>query len=70
MEAYSHQSACVLSVVRMINNLKTDNWVLPVMFTVCLDLRIVAQKADKQGIKNILLLLLYSSSLDGCFSYI
>lgn len=46
MEAYSHQSLCVTAVGRMLNNQKDENWCLPTMYTVCLDLRLVAQKAE------------------------
>ncbi|XP_053603386.1 PCI domain-containing protein 2 homolog [Plodia interpunctella] len=46
MEAYSHQSACVGAVVRLLQAQKEENWSLPLMYTVCLDLRLVAQKAE------------------------
>lgn len=46
MEAFEHQSACVACVVKLLQNQKEVNWGLPVMYTVCLDLRLVAQKAE------------------------
>ncbi|KOB64327.1 PCI domain-containing protein 2-like protein [Operophtera brumata] len=45
-EAYDHQSACVSCVVRLLQMQKEENWTLPLMYTVCLDLRLVAQKAE------------------------
>ncbi|KAM3967371.1 PCI domain-containing protein 2 [Aphomia sociella] len=46
MEAYNHQSICVASVVRLLQSQKEENWSLPLMYTVCLDLRLVAQRAE------------------------
>lgn len=46
MDAYLHQSLCVSSVVKMLQAQKEENWTLPLMYTVCLDLRLVAQKAE------------------------
>lgn len=46
MEAYEYQSACVSLVVRLLQMQKEENWTLSVMYTVCLDLRLVAQKAE------------------------
>ncbi|KPJ01261.1 PCI domain-containing protein 2-like [Papilio xuthus] len=46
MDAYENQSACVASVVKMLQGQKDENWSLPLMYTVCLDLRLVAQKAE------------------------
>lgn len=46
VEAYNHQSACVACVVRLLQAQKEENWTLPLMYTVCLDLRLVAQKAE------------------------
>ncbi|XP_034829645.1 PCI domain-containing protein 2 homolog [Maniola hyperantus] len=46
LEAYSHQSQCVSVTVKILQNLKEQNWCLPLMYTVCLDLRLVAQKAE------------------------
>lgn len=46
MEAYNHQSACVASVVKVMQMYKEENWTLPLMSTVCIDLRLVAQKYE------------------------
>ncbi|KAG6441418.1 PCI domain-containing protein 2 homolog [Manduca sexta] len=46
IDAYNHQSACVAAVVRLLQVQKEENWSLPLMYTVCLDLRLVAQKAE------------------------
>ncbi|CAH2243256.1 PCI domain-containing protein 2 homolog [Pararge aegeria] len=46
LEAYSHQSQCVVAIVKILQNQKEQNWCLPLMYTVCLELRLVAQKAE------------------------
>ncbi|CAK1599012.1 unnamed protein product [Parnassius mnemosyne] len=46
MGAYDNQSAFVAAVVRLLQGQKEENWALPLMYTVCLDLRLVAQKAE------------------------
>ncbi|XP_059062423.1 PCI domain-containing protein 2 homolog [Achroia grisella] len=46
MEAYNYQSNCVTAVVKLLQSQKEENWSLPLMYTVCLDLRLVARKAD------------------------
>lgn len=47
MEAYKHQTACAQSVVKMLQAMKEENWSLPVMYAVCLDLRLLAQKCEE-----------------------
>lgn len=47
MEAYKHQTTCAQSVVKMLQAMKEENWPLPVMYTVCLDLRLLAQKCEE-----------------------
>lgn len=49
MEAYKHQTACAQAVVKMLQLLKDENWCLPIMYTVCLDLRLLAQKCEDVG---------------------
>lgn len=49
MQAYKHQSQCIQSVVKMLQQLKEENWCLPVMYTACLDLRILAQRCEELG---------------------
>lgn len=46
MEAYNQQSACVAGVIKLLQAVKEENWTLPLMYTVCLDLRLVAQKVE------------------------
>lgn len=55
MEAYDSQSACVAAVVKMLQGQKDENWSLPLMYTVCLDLRLVAQKAEECNRKFFLI---------------
>lgn len=52
MEAYKHQKACAHSVVKMLQTIN-ENWSLPVMFTVCLDLRLLAQKCEEVEANHI-----------------
>lgn len=49
MQAYRQQSQCIQSVVKMLQQLKEENWCLPIMYTACLDLRILAQKCEELG---------------------
>lgn len=53
MEAYKHQTACAQSVVKMLQAMKEENWSLPVMYTVCLDLRLLAQKCEEVEASHI-----------------
>jgi len=48
MEAYKCQSIVVSSFAKLLGSQKDDNWLLPVMYVVCLDLRLFAIQADKQ----------------------
>ncbi|XP_004933693.1 PCI domain-containing protein 2 homolog [Bombyx mandarina] len=52
IEAYDHQSICVASVVKLLQGQKEENWCLPVMYAACLDLRLVAQKAEASSPQN------------------
>lgn len=58
MEAFEYQSACVACVVRLLQAQKEVNWGLPLMYTVCLDLRLVAYRAEACG-KCLLIIILY-----------
>lgn len=49
MDAYKYQTACVQSVIKMLQSLKEENWFLPIMYTTCLDLRLLAQKCEDVG---------------------
>ncbi|KAH8364430.1 hypothetical protein KR084_006958 [Drosophila pseudotakahashii] len=47
MEAYTQQAAACGAVVRLLQQLKDENWCLPLMYRVCLDLRYLAQACEK-----------------------
>ncbi|EDW37584.1 GL16271 [Drosophila persimilis] len=49
MEAYTQQAACCSAVVKLLQMMKDENWCLPVMYRVCLDLRYLAQACEKHG---------------------
>lgn len=53
MEAYKYQAACTQGVIKMLQALKEENWCLPIMYTVCLDLRLLAQKCEDVGGTNV-----------------
>ncbi|CAG9559760.1 unnamed protein product [Danaus chrysippus] len=68
LAAYSHQSQCVVSVVKVLMSQKDQNWCLPLMYTTCLDLRLVAQKAEAtQPQSNGKILEKAAESLLSCF---
>lgn len=48
MEAYQHQSNLTQSLTKIIQSQKDENWSLPLMYTVCLDLRLLAQRVEKE----------------------
>lgn len=47
-EAYSCQAALVQYFNKLLSSQKDDNWPLPIMYVVCLDLRLFAARADAQ----------------------
>lgn len=49
MEAYKNQTTCAQGVIKMLQVLKEENWCLPIMYVVCLDLRLLAQKCEEVG---------------------
>ena len=51
-EAYSCQAALVNYFNKLLSSQKDDNWPLPIMYVVCLDLRLFAAKADAQMAKK------------------
>lgn len=53
MEAYKYQTTCTQGVIKMLQALKEENWCLPIMYTVCLDLRLLAQKCEDVGGSNV-----------------
>lgn len=46
VEAYELQSSLTQNFTRILQSQKEENWSLPIMYTVCLDLRLLAQKAE------------------------
>lgn len=49
-EAYQHQSNLTQNLMKIIQAQKEENWFLPVMYVACLDLRLLAQRAEKDRI--------------------
>lgn len=43
------QTSCAKAVVELLKVLKEENWCLPIMYVVCLDLRLLAQKCESTG---------------------
>lgn len=52
LSAYQCQSSLVQCFTKIIQGLKEENWCLPIMYTVCLDLRLLAQKAEKERLNS------------------
>ncbi|KAJ8974556.1 hypothetical protein NQ317_007327 [Molorchus minor] len=50
LEAYRQQSTLVQNFSKILQLQKEENWSLPIMYTICSDLRLVAQQAEKQKI--------------------
>lgn len=48
--AYLQQSALVQSFAKILQAQKEENWSLPIMYTICSDLRLIAQQAEKQKV--------------------
>lgn len=46
-EAFKSQSALVQSVVKLLTSAKEENWPLPIMYAVCLDLRLLAVQCER-----------------------
>ncbi|XP_034936576.1 PCI domain-containing protein 2 [Chelonus insularis] len=49
---YNHQSSMVQSLIKILQLQKEENWMLPVMNVVCLELRLLAIRAEKTKTKN------------------
>lgn len=45
-EAYSHQLALTQAFVKIFQNLRNDNWLIPVINIVCLDLRMLTYNVN------------------------
>ncbi|KAI8514204.1 PCI domain-containing protein 2 [Branchiostoma belcheri] len=52
VEAYGCQTVVVQSLIKAIQSHRDDNWALPVMYTVALDLRLFALSADVQLVRK------------------
>lgn len=50
VEAYQQQSNLTQALTRILQTQKEENWALPIMYTVCLDLRLIAQQAEKHRV--------------------
>lgn len=48
LEAYKEQAALVQAFTKILQSIKEENWALPIMYTICLDLRLFALQADIQ----------------------
>ena len=48
VEAYKCQALSVQNFCKLLSSQKDDNWPLPIMYSLCLDLRLFAIKADDQ----------------------
>ena len=48
VEAYKCQALEVQNFCKLLSSQKDDNWPLPIMYSVCLDLRLLAIQADDQ----------------------
>ncbi|KAK5649508.1 hypothetical protein RI129_000537 [Pyrocoelia pectoralis] len=48
LDAYQFQSTLTQLLAKIIQNQREENWALPIMYTVCLDLRLLAQKTEKE----------------------
>lgn len=46
-EANRCQTMVVQSFTKLLQSQKDENWLLPLMYTVCLDMRVLASRADK-----------------------
>jgi len=52
LEAYKCQEIVVSGFSKLLGSQKDENWPLPIMYVVCLDLRLLALKADQQKSKS------------------
>lgn len=49
MAAYKNQTLCAKAVVEILKQLKEENWCLQIMYVICLDLRLLAQRCEGVG---------------------
>ncbi|KAJ8918906.1 hypothetical protein NQ315_016808 [Exocentrus adspersus] len=50
LTAYQQQSTLVQTFAKILQAQKEENWSLPIMYTICSDLRLIAQQAEKQKV--------------------
>lgn len=48
--AYNFQSTLVQNFSKILQLQKEENWSLPIMYTICTDLRLIAQQAEKERV--------------------
>lgn len=53
MEAYEHQTSCAQNVGKILQATEEGNWWLPIMYTTCLDLRLLAWKCEEVEARHI-----------------
>lgn len=51
IEAFDCQSTLVQAFTKIFQSQKDENWSLPILFAICLDLRLFAHSADQQAVK-------------------
>lgn len=49
IEAYQQQSLLTQTLTKIIQSQKEENWALPIMYSACLDLRLLAQRVEKDN---------------------
>ncbi|XP_004207156.2 PCI domain-containing protein 2 isoform X1 [Hydra vulgaris] len=52
IEAYNSQVLVVQSFLKVFQSMKEENWALPVLYNICLDLRLFALRADCKNVKE------------------
>lgn len=50
LSAYNFQSGLVQNYSKVLQSQKEENWSIPIMYTICSDLRLIAQQAEKQRV--------------------
>ncbi|XP_052867079.1 PCI domain-containing protein 2 homolog [Anopheles cruzii] len=46
-EAFKHQTSVVQAVVKLLQHMKEENWILPIMYVASIDLRLLATKCEQ-----------------------
>lgn len=50
--AYNVQSTLVQNFAKILQTQKEENWALPIMYSICCDIRLIAQHAENQRVVN------------------